>query len=141
MADTKEFKESNYSVENTIVPEEIERTETGTPYGIEPTNQYWNDGKRIYREVFDFGAMPNGTNTSKNLTSTTAMVDEVVDIRAIYEQDPGGTIYASNLIDGASEVGWRIDRGTPNQIYCNVNGNFSTYTATVIVEFTRTDKP
>ena len=144
MAETKEFKEFKVNVENTIVPEEIERTERVYKEPRDATNQFWVNGKRIYREVVDFGALPNATTATVNMELNLADLDEIVDLRPIFDdgKTASNDCYVGNVpSSGSGRVWWRIDYGTPCAVYCNTDSNFSSFSARVIVEYTRSDKP
>lgn len=143
--DTKKFDETVINIENTTVPEEIERLDSiFTETAVQKTNQVWNDGKPVFREVLDFGSLPNAVATSQDLTTAVGDVDQIVDLRVIYNSgtSTGQIARVHNWSDwngsNSDYLNWWFEYNSPNnKIHCDTAFNWSSYSAIVVVEFTK----
>lgn len=135
--DTKDYKENTVDVENTIVPEEIERTESLYKLGEEVvTNQIWFDGKPVYRIVVNFGALPNTDTTTVDIGNT-GTIDKVVNIRPIYTLDGVIKAHVGNKKDSSEGATWKINDNDEIQCLTDWNASTAGWTAYVLIEYTK----
>jgi hypothetical protein len=136
--DTKKFEETNIEIDQTIVPEEIEAVfdDVVSTLAIQKTNKVWHNGKPIFRETIDFGALPNAGIKTKNLTTTSTEVDEITNIVGIWNN---GTNYERNSFyqTTALFVHWWSTLGSPNTIKCQAGGNYTSYSGIAYIEYTK----
>jgi hypothetical protein len=95
------------------------------------TNKTWIDGKRIYRKVLDFGALPN--NTSKEVAHGITGLDQFTSISAI-STDGTNTLVLPYIGDGTDSI--NVFRSGSN-IRITTNDNRSSHQCDVILEYTK----
>lgn len=142
--ETKTYEDAPIEVKESTTADQTEGLGIYPNYLIDKeqfTGKYWHDGKKIYRQVLNFGALPNNTNKTSAFTVAVAVtvVSEVVDFRAL-------TLISSNRVAvnsfyTGSYTYWSAYFGGSNlSASCTTNYDASGSTATVVVEYTRTDK-
>lgn len=145
--DTKKFQETTIEIINSTVPEQIERLDDVYQELEHKTNKVWIDGSKVYRQVLDFGALPNATTKTVdfvNLNNT--QLDEIVSVQflSIQGTSVGSDIYEGNFHFDPSngfKIEWYIERDNPVQAVCKTGAsNYSGWNGWVIFEYTRTDK-
>lgn len=104
------------------------------------TGAYWTDGRPIFRQVITFGTLPNATIKNVAFTTTVPISNysQTVSLRALTDTTSLITQNSFETAD-ATSVWWSVNlaSGSNAQIRCSTLTNFSTSTATVIVEYTK----
>lgn len=115
-------------------------------YSLEETftGKYWIDGKKIYRKVINFGALPNKT-TKNVLTGLQIESINIVNYYGIANGiDVSGNHYSLTLPDthpNGPEQATRLSINTKENEYNLViitGVDRSNYTAYIIIEYTKT---
>jgi hypothetical protein len=151
--DTLDFEETKADIVTAITKEQIEGLEDYYKEEETLTHKIFL-GNKVYRQVLDFGTLPN--STSKVVAFPTAVdqanVDQVVNFQAIsYETGilggagGGGRWYQnshSNNVPASPEyVAWYMDNNSRDlSAVCLTDQDETNYSAYVTVEYTRTDK-
>ena len=162
-SDTKDFEETDIDIKDSFVTEEIEGlgvllTEGDTlvsgpdiiSFSEEHlTNQIWINGRKVYRRVIDFGALPSSGNKVVRIDGlTTTILSQLVRAQYFTIQ---GTTTGSDIFEGshyfdtasADYIEWKfeIDSTPGSSIVCDTgNADYSTYDGKIILEYTRTDR-
>lgn len=145
--DTKKFDELSLDIEQSVVPTEIEGLDDVYQELEHKTNKVWIDGKRVYRQVLDFGALPDAqTKTVDFVDLSNTQLDEIVSVQFLSIQ---GSATGNDIYEGAYYVDptngykleWYIERDNPVQAVCKTGAfNYDSWTGRVILEYTRTDR-
>ena len=98
------------------------------------TGKTWIDGKKIYRKVVEFGALPNAT--SKDVAHGISNLDYIVSINTTARYN---TNYISIPYVDETTLANAISISIRNtKIRISSGANQSMYTATVVIEYTKT---
>lgn len=89
----------------------------------------WINGKPIYRKVIDFGPLPNAT--VKEVPHGISNIESIVTIRGIAGFMPIPRIHKESVLNVGIEAG-------PVNVLILTNYNFSSTSAYVIMEYTKT---
>ena len=102
------------------------------------TGMKWIDGKTIYRKVVDFGALPNATTKSVNINATN--VNEIVKVSFLTNNTSGGQTYYLPIpfYDTGTPSNSISAVATKTTVQITTGSNRSSWTAYVIVEYTKT---
>lgn len=133
----KAFQPMELEVKNSITPDEVEGLEDYYKETETLTRKRWINGKKVYRLVLDFGALPNGTTKSVNTSIT--FFDEMITLNPIYTPSSKTDVQQGNRAYNTSDLIWRY-RNDTQQVECTANYNASASSAYVVLEYTRTDK-
>lgn len=104
-------------------------TNTEEPIGV------WIDGKTIYRKVVDFGSLPNATG--KNVNSGITNMAFLVRMTALAYNGSGTYLSIPYTHNNRLELQIQFAY-TNNQIQISTGENRSSYSAYVILEYTKT---
>lgn len=129
----KSLEESLLDIENSII--EIKKQQE---YSTEEQKiGKWIDGKPLYRKVINFGALPN--NTTKSLLHNISNVKYIVHVEGFaknqYDTDFRNLPFISATDTRADIQVW----SDKSYIYSRTNYDMSTFTAYVVLEYTKTD--
>lgn len=108
--------------------------------GIEiKTAKTWINGEPIYRQVVDFGSLPSTNTTFVALGDTIPVANfgELVELRPSWVATT--TVFEGNFSNTTNAVYWGLHTGNTNaEVSVTTIGDFTSYTAKVVVEYTRT---
>ena len=110
------------------------------------TNTSWKDGRKIYRQVVEFGALPSTATKDVSFPTNvlSADFDRLTGLRAMWLTTTATPTqhFINNLTNVAgTQVLWSVyTGGTDCKVRCNTIGDFSADSGSVLVEYTRLDK-
>jgi hypothetical protein len=95
----------------------------------------WINGKPLYRKVINFGALPN--NTTKNVAHNIANLGEVINVSGSAKS--GSNYYPIPLQYKGSDSNFNVEcLVNASSVSMNSNTDRSSYSAYVIIEYTKT---
>lgn len=97
------------------------------------TGMYWIDGKKIYRKVIDFGALPN--TTSKNKAHNISNLDSIITLKGMATNSPYYLPLPLTSIALAGQV--KLEASSTN-ITITTGDDKRSYNGIVIIEYTKT---
>lgn len=140
--DKKKFTEDQFELRESITPVDTVGFEDLYVEGEEIlTNKIWN-GRKVYRQIVDFGALPNTTNKTVTFSPTvsSSLINEITDFHVLNDNGSNQELLGS-FATGSGTVLWGVYTGGASlQASCTTDYNASAVSARCVVEYTRTDK-
>lgn len=99
------------------------------------TGKYWIDGKKIYKKVVNFGALPNATE--KNINTGLSNVNEIVNIFALGKTSTGTYLLIPYVSTGVATNNIQMNV-TANDITIITGIDRTGINAKVTLEYTKT---
>lgn len=127
-----------FDYDGTTIPDGYQQIDDPNEYSTEEKIiGKWIDGKPIYRKVIDFGSLPN--NTAKTVSHGITNLDKVILISGYCSAPNSTSFFPIPLQYKGVDSNYNVEINvTTDYVRMSSSSDRSNYSATVILEYTKT---